>query len=714
MGISAASSDITRLLNFQGGKSLPAILQTEAAECGLACLAMIASYHGFETDLASMRRRFAISTRGVTLKSLIELAGQINLQSRALRCEISDLPKLQLPCILHWDMNHFVVLRQVTGKKVIIHDPAIGKREIALSELGKHFTGIALELTPTADFVQGEEKQRVRLKQLWSRATGLKRALLLVLALSFLLQLFALAVPLYMQTVVDDVILSGDYDLLLALALGFGLLLITQVATEMVRQYSILGLSSRLNLQLAANVFRHLIRLPTDFFGKRHMGDVVSRFGSLQSIQQLISTGLVTAVVDGVMSLVMLVAMFMYSGTLTIVVLVVVALYTAIRAAHFFPLKVMTEESLVAKAKHDTHFMESVKSIQTLKIFQKENDRQAQWQNKMVDYLNRDIRIAGWNINYQVANQILFGVENIVVIYLAARMVVANDMTIGMLYAFISYKGRFISSIESLVAHGIELKMVGLHLERLSDIILTPGEKLHDENHLPGTYQTGSDPRDPKPRGGIEVRSLGFRYGKEDEPVFQNISFKVEPGETVAIVGPSGCGKTTLVKCLMGLLEPTEGEILVDGTPIQKLPGYRGSIAAVMQDDTLLSGSVLDNIACFDAQVDVNAVVFSAQLACIHEEIMKMPMQYNTLVGDMGSNLSGGQRQRVILARAFYRRPQILYLDEATSNLDTDSERAINMNIKQLNITRVMIAHRPETIASAGRVIEVGRKELTE
>ena len=693
--------DITALLNFRSGRRAPVVLQSEATECGLACLAMISCFHGAESDLASLRGRLPTSSRGTTLKDLMNNAAQINLQTRPLRCEVADLTQLQLPCILHWDMNHFVVLVRVSGQKAVVHDPAVGQRKIPISQIGKHFTGVAVELAPTSDFKEGSDVQRIRLRQFWTKATGIKRSLVQVLALSLLLQLFALASPIFMQTVVDDVVVTGDHDLLLALALGFGLLMLTQVATEAIRQYSLISLSSKLNLQLANNVFRHLIRLPIAYFHKRHMGDVVSRFGSINTIRQLLSTGLITAIVDGLMAIVMLVAIFLYSVSLSCIVLLVVALYAVVRITHYYPFREMTEESLIAKAKHDSHFMESVKGVQTIKVFQKENDRQTQWQNRLVDYLNREIRVASWNTNYQICNQLLFGLENIIIIYLAAKLVMGNEMTIGMLYAFMSFKTRFISSMDSLIAQGIELKMLGLHLNRLADIVLTPQES---------TYSAPESPLcvDNVINGSVEVSGLSYRFSATEPFVFENIHFKIEAGEAVAIVGPSGCGKTTLMKCLMGLLEPTKGEIQVDGTRMRSVPQYRSRIAAVMQEDALLSGSILDNIACFDPQVDVHRVRWAAHVACIHDEITRMPMQYNTLVGDMGSTLSGGQKQRVVLARALYRQPRILFMDEATSHLDVELEKIVSANIKQLNITRVMIAHRPQTISSADRQIVVG------
>lgn len=690
------AAGVEQLLNFGCNRRLPLIRQTEASECGLACLAMVASFHGYETDLAHLRQRFKISNHGINLKSLIDMAAKLHLAGRALKLESDNLVGLQLPCILHWDLNHFVVLKAIKRNKAVILDPGIGERSLTKEEFDKHFTGIALELVPTDKFETADSRKRLKLKQFWTRISGLKRSLVQLLLLSLLLQLFAIASPYYMQTVIDDVILRNDNNLLLVLAVGFGLLLLVETGTQMLRQWVMLYLSSRLNIQMAANLFRHLIRLPISYFSTRHMGDVVSRFGSLQNVRELLTTSVVATLVDGIMTIITLTVMFLYSVKLTFLVLFVVLLYAAFRLALYQPLRVLTEEQILAQAKHDSHFMESVRAIQTIKLFQRENDRQGQWQNRLADTINQDIRITRWNIGYDTVNRLLFGFENLLVIYFAALAVMDNVFTIGMLYAFISYKSRFVGAMDALIVQMIELKMLG-HLDRLSDIVFTETEEQPDlHSHL--------SPLQPL-TGRVEVRNLGYRYGDTDSPTFQNLNFTIEAGETVAITGSSGCGKTTLIKCLMGLLQPTEGEVLVDGRPLKQIPDYRSQISAVMQDDQLMAGTVADNIACFEPHIDYERIVQCAQMACIHNEIMNMPMHYNTLVGDMGSSLSGGQKQRIVLARALYRAPRILFMDEATSHLDVANELSVSNHINQLAITRVLVAHRPETVESAGRQI---------
>lgn len=706
------SVDIGSSLSFDGHR-LPVVLQTENTECGLACLAMIAGYYHFDTDLVSLRHRFSLSSRGTTLQQLMNMAASMNLAPRALRAEPEALDQLQLPCILHWDMSHFVVLKSVSSKKIVIHDPARGLHSLSKTEFEKHFTGVVLELTPTENFEQRQEKKRLSIRQLWSRAIGLKRSIAQILALSFMLQIFSLIAPLYLQIVVDDVLIRNDANLLVVLAIGFSLLMLIQVGTDTLRGIVTLNIATRLGLQMSVNLFRHLIRLPLDYFNRRHMGDIVSRFSSLDTLRQLLTTSLVSAIVDGAMALITLAMMLFYDKGLTLVVIIAVFCYAIIRWAFFGPFRTATENSIVAAAKENSHFMETARAMQTIKVFQKENSRQAEWQNRLIDVVNKNIRIAQWNIGFGATNGFLFGLESILVIYLGALAVMGNSLSIGMLFAFLAFRGHFIGAIDRLITEWINFKMLGLHLNRLADITCTEAEDI--DRHMLGVH----DPKDhtlnnssifygsQRLRGEIVVQDLAFSYSESEKEVFLGLNFEIRAGETVAITGPSGCGKTTLLKCLMGLMQPTQGKILVDGRSLRDLPYYRAQIAGVMQDDQLIGGSIASNIACFESEIDMEKVYQCAHMAGVHEEIMAMPMQYHTLVGDMGSSLSGGQKQRVILARAFYREPRILFLDEATSHLDITNEKLVNEHIKQLAITRIIVAHRPETIKSSDREINL-------
>ncbi|MBC7992789.1 MAG: peptidase domain-containing ABC transporter [Rhizobacter sp.] len=679
-----------------GGRRVPLILQTEAAECGLACLAMVAAKHGLRTDLPTLRKRFSLSLKGVTMIDLVRMSSQLRLSPRPLRAEMEHLPQLQLPCVLHWDLNHFVVLTEVRGDWATIHDPARGVRRLRLAEVAKHFTGVVLELSPAADFKPQEEKQSVSTRQLLGHVVGLKRSLGQIFVMALALEAFMLLTPFFMQWTVDSVLVSADRDLLITLGIGFGLLVLVQVATAAIRSWAVLYLSATLNLQWLSNVFAHLMRLPVSWFEKRHTGDIMSRFGAIQQMQQTLTTSFIEAVLDGLLVVLTFVVMCFYSVTLTAIAFGSVALYALLRWAFFRPQRDATEEAIVHDAKRSTHFLESLRGVQSIKLFNRQEDRQAQFMNRVVDAMNANIATRKLDLMFGVMHKLVFGLERIAVIWVGALLVMDHRFSVGMLFAFFAYKETFAQRVSGLIDKMVELKMLKLQGERLADIVLTTPEAEPDvparENELPAR---------------LELQGVSFRYSDSEPEVLNDVSFVIEPGESVAIAGPSGCGKTTLLKLMLGIHTPQSGEIRVGGVPLRQLGlrAWRDMIGTVMQDDQLFAGSITDNISFFDSHADPAWVSQCAQLAAVHDEIEAMPMGYHTLIGDMGASISGGQKQRILLARALYKRPKILFLDEATSALDVDRERLVNQAIRQLDLTRVIVAHRPETMASASRVI---------
>jgi ATP-binding cassette, subfamily B, bacterial CvaB/MchF/RaxB len=687
-------------LSLFGGRRMPVVLQTEAAECGLACLAMVAAHHGMRSDLPTLRQRFSLSLKGATLADLVGMAGRMQLAARALRAEMEHLPDLAMPCVLHWDLNHFVVLKSVRRGIATIHDPARGVRRLRLAEVSRHFTGVALELAPRADFEPETRTREITLRRLLGRVTGLKRSLLQIFTLAIGLEAFTLLAPFYLQWVVDNVLVSGDRDLLVTLGIGFGLLVLVQVATGAVRSWAVLHLSSTLNLQWLGNVFAHLMRLPVGWFEKRHTGDVQSRFGAVQRIQQTLTTSFIEAVLDGLLVVVTLAMMLVYSSTLTAIALGSVAAYAALRWAFFHPLRDATEESIVFDAKRSSHFLESLRGVQAIKLFNRQEDRQARFMNLVVDAMNATIATRKLDLLFSVLHKLVFGLERIAVVWVGALLVMDRSFSVGMLFAFIAYKELFAQRVSGLIDKVVEVKMLSLQAERLADIVLTAPEPAD----APGSAAVARGPVT------IELCDIVFAYSDTEAPVLRGVSLKIEAGESVAIVGPSGCGKTTLLKLMLGMHEPQSGQILVGGVPLGRLGvhAWRDMIGAVMQDDQLFAGSIADNISFFDAAADSGRIEECSRIAAVADEIEAMPMGLHTLIGDMGTSISGGQRQRILLARALYKRPQILFLDEATSALDVDREREVNQAIRALALTRIVVAHRPETIASAARVIVLG------
>ncbi|ODT96893.1 MAG: ABC transporter [Rhodanobacter sp. SCN 67-45] len=692
-----------KALQFGWRRRMPVVLQTEATECGLACLVMISRYFGHDVDLPSLRQRFSTSLNGVSLERVMEIAARLNLRTRAVQLETGSLKQLRTPCILHWDLNHFVVLKSASARRVVIHDPMRGMYTLAMGEASKHFAGIALELQPGPEFEPVRSKQRLSLRALAGNVHGLGAALTLIFLLAMGLEAFSLTGPLYLQWILDQVLASEDKNLLMLLGIGFATLTIFQTAITALRAWMVTWLSATLSVQWVSNLFSHLLHLPLDWYEKRHIGDVVSRFGSIQSIEKTLTTNFVTAILDGLMAVFTILIMYLYSVQLTLLVLSAFTVYSILRWVAFRPLRRAQEEQIIFAARQQSELLEAIRGAQTLKLHNQQAVRSSRYANAIVETTNRDIAMQRLNIGFSAGNQLIFGLERIALIWLAAQMVLNGDFTAGMLVAFSSYAEQFTSRASSLINKGFEFRMLGLHTERVADIALTP-----PETHLESGYAG------PLPDTSIEFRNVSFRYSEGEPWILKDCSMRIPAGEMVAIVGPSGCGKTTLVKILLGLLELKEGEVLCGGIDIRKLglARYRSQVGAVLQDDRVFAGSVADNIAFSDPNATWLRIEDAARTASIHDDIVAMPMGYQTLVGDMGSSLSGGQKQRLILARALYRRPQILVLDEATSHLDIERERQINAAVNRLAITRIVVAHSPETISSAERVMAMTNGSL--
>lgn len=687
---------------------LPLVMQTEAAECALACLVMVARYHGYETDLASLRRRFSTSLKGVNLTRVIEIANELGFEARPLRAELEYLPQAQFPCIVHWNLNHFVVLSRISRKGAEIYDPARGRYNMPLPEVSKHFTGVVLELIPGMDFSPVRERQRISLRALTGRITGLTHILIQVIGLALAIEVLALLMPFQIQWVVDQVLVSADNNLLTVMTLGFLIAMALQTGLTIARGWVLSWLGATLNAQWVTNLFSHLLNLPLDYFEKRHMGDIVSRFSSVQSIQNTLTGSFVEAILDGLMGLLALVILCLYSLPLTGCVLIVFALYGLLRWALYRTLWRINEEQLVYGARQQTELMESVRGVQAVKLANKQSERKARLTNATLEAAKRIMHAQRITLAFGAINQYLFGTQRIVLIALGAYLTIEGKFSAGMLIAFVTYAGQFSAKIGGLIDKIVDFRMLKLHAERIADIALTEPEK-----HTHGVR--GVARLEPEPR--IEIKNLSFRYAEGEPWILRNLNLTIHAGEAVAIVGPSGCGKSTLAKLLLGLLEPSEGSIEIGGNDIKRygLDNYRKLIGAVMQNDTLFGGTIADNISFFDGDATMERIILAASVAKIHDEIMAMPMAYESLVGDMGSALSGGQQQRIVLARALYRKPRILVLDEATSHLDLRCENAINTAIRQLAVTRLILAHRPETIASADRIarLENGNIHVT-
>ena len=697
--------NIINALSFGIGRKLPMVLQTEGAECGLACLAMLLGYHGVETDLATLRRRHPISLKGMTLNTLAQLAEQEQLGSRALRLELSELNSLRLPAILHWELNHFVVLKEVRSTHVVVHDPAFGERKVSIDEVSKKFTGVALETWPNAGFVQRSEKTALSLHQLIGQVAGFWPSLTQVLLLSLALEVFALLNPLFLQWIIDHVLVSKDTNLLTTLTLGFVLLLLLQQTVTLLRSWLLLVINTSIRVQWRSNVFSHLMKLPIDYFQRRHLGDVVSRAGAVDEIQKVLTSAFVEALFDGLLVVVSLLVMFLYSPILSWLAILAVLLYLTVRIVWYRPLYAATEETIARSANVASHFLETIRGVKAIKLFGRQSERRGAWQTLLVSETNASLTVQKLQIFYKLVSALLSGGFYMALMWFGTRQIMSGELSVGMLLAFLAYRTQFDSRLTQLISKGIDLMMLRLYAERLSDVVLTPSEPV-------SARAVNSQTQDAPPD--IAIEGLGFRYAEHDPWVLDAITLNVAAGQSLAITGASGCGKTTLVNLLLGVYQPAAGVIRIGNIPLEQLGNdrWRQMVGSVMQDDSLFAGSLADNISFFDARPDLPWVEECAKLAAVHTDIQAMAMGYQTLVGDMGTVLSGGQKQRVLLARALYKRPCVLILDEATSHLDLKREALINASIAQLQITRIVIAHRPETIGSVQRVVEMDKGKI--
>lgn len=695
---------IVAKLNFSLRNKTPIILQSEASECGIACLSMVCGFYGMDIDLFNFRERYGSPSQGVTLLSLAKTAEHAGLKNRALSLDLDEIKQLKLPCVLHWGMNHYVVLTKVCKSSFIVHDPALGKRKIGIQEMSNNFTGVAMELWPDQDFHQEKAKSRLRLLDLMRNIVGLKSALIKIFALSVVIEAIGLLMPIGTQMVTDHVIMAHDQSLLAVICIGLVFFTLFRTFVSMLRAWTSLTLNTLTNIQWKTTLFDHLFSLPLSFFEKRHLGDIQSRFSSLDTIRSTFTNSIVTGIIDSIMTIGLLIMLTLYGGWLVWVVVGFTLCYAIMRFATYSFYRRVSEEQVIKGARSSSHFMESLYGISTIKALNLKERRSGHWLNINIDACNAGLKQTRFDMMFGGVNTFISSLDQVVVLWLGAVMVIDNNMTLGMFMAFNAYRGQFSQRASSIIDLVMQLRMLSLHNERLSEIVFS-----EPEEELP-VRRVFEENRGVK----LEVKNLSYQYDPFAQPIFANLDLEIAPGESVAIVGPSGAGKTTLLKVMCGLLTPTTGHIKADKLDIHKigLNNYRLATACVLQEDRLFSGSIRDNICGFEDNADEGFIIECAQRCNIHDEIMKMPMGYETLVGELGLGISGGQKQRLLIARALYRKPSILFMDEATSHLDLKNESTINQAISDLSITRIIVAHRPSTIASADRIIDLSQRNI--
>ncbi|QTP68752.1 peptidase domain-containing ABC transporter (plasmid) [Escherichia coli] len=690
---------IINLLDLRWQRRVPVIHQTETAECGLACLAMICGHFGKNIDLIYLRRKFNLSARGATLAGINGIAEQLGMATRTLSLELDELRVLKTPCILHWDFSHFVVLVSVKRNRYVLHDPARGIRYISREEMSRYFTGVALEVWPGSEFQSETLQTRISLRSLINSIYGIKRTLAKIFCLSVVIEAINLLMPVGTQLVMDHAIPAGDRGLLTLISAALMFFILLKAATSTLRAWSSLVMSTLINVQWQSGLFDHLLRLPLAFFERRKLGDIQSRFDSLDTLRATFTTSVIGFIMDSIMVVGVCVMMLLYGGYLTWIVLCFTTIYIFIRLVTYGNYRQISEECLVREARAASYFMETLYGIATVKIQGMVGIRGAHWLNMKIDAINSGIKLTRMDLLFGGINTFVTACDQIVILWLGAGLVIDNQMTIGMFVAFSSFRGQFSERVASLTSFLLQLRIMSLHNERIADIALHEKEEKKPEIEIVADMGPIS----------LETNGLSYRYDSQSAPIFSALSLSVAPGESVAITGASGAGKTTLMKVLCGLFEPDSGRVLINGIDIRQIGinNYHRMIACVMQDDRLFSGSIRENICGFAEEMDEEWMVECARASHIHDVIMNMPMGYETLIGELGEGLSGGQKQRIFIARALYRKPGILFMDEATSALDSESEHFVNVAIKNMNITRVIIAHRETTLRTVDRVISI-------
>jgi len=677
---------------FGFARKLQPQLQAEKAECGLACLVMLCGWHGHEISLRQLRAEHPGPDAGVSLQRLMQISIQQGMAPRAVRLELEELVDLQLPCVLHWDYSHYVVLEKVGRRQCTIIDPAVGRRRYWLTEVSQHFTGIALELSPALNFKRQSAQRRLALRDFIPSRKALIGYLGKIVVLSFALQALALLSPYYIQTVVDDVLTRADADFLLVLAIGFALLTTLEVVLSALRSWTGTVFGQRLSFMMASSLLERLLSLPLGWFATRQTGDIASRFTSFEQLRGFLTQGVAFSVIDGVMAVCFVVIMWLYAPGLTLVVLLSVALYLTLRLLMFTPQREANSEHLVASAAQSGLFLESIKHINSLKSYGNEQTRKRLWEKAYSTEVNTAMRIARLGLTFSQAQALLFGLENVLVIYLGASLIVQGSngvtepMTIGMLYAFIAYKNQFKDRVAGLVNYMMEFRLLRVHLDRLSDIALTDPEPLTITGPLPPAASKSSL---------LNVHGLGFAY-PDRGALFSNISLTLAAGESLAIGGPSGCGKSTLLRLIAGLTPLQWGTVQLQGRTLGDLllAAWRSMVASVTQHDGILAGSIADNITMFAAETDEARLTNAGAITGLRNMVEQLPLKWETQLGELGIALSAGQQQRVLLARALYAEPELLILDEATAHLDAAAETAIFNALREHNYTFLVVSHR--------------------
>jgi ABC-type bacteriocin/lantibiotic exporter with double-glycine peptidase domain len=689
------------------GRRVPPIMQQSEVECGMACLAMILSYYGRKTRVSEIRERCWAGRNGLSALALVKAARSYGLRARAISLQNNDFRFVKLPAIVYWEFNHFLVVERWSPTFVEVVDPASGRQRIPAAAFEAGFTGVVLMLEPGAQFDRQTKASPLTLRTY--AVNYLKQAPLVfvqILATTLLLELLGLAVPVLTAVVVDKVIPFHMTNILSFLAAGLFILVLSQLVITLLRSWLLIYLQTRLQTHVMFNTFEHLLTLPLPFFLRRSTGDTLSRLGSTTFIFDLLSYHLVSTILDGSLVIVYLVILLSQSAAFFLLVAPIGLLQVVLLLCSYGPIRALESRELEAQGKVQGYETEALVGIETLKAAGAEQRALEQWSNLYFNQLNISLRQSYlWSIIHTLGDS-LSALSPLLLLWFGAVQVLNHTMQVGTMLALTALAAAFLAPLTSLVKTGHELQLVRSQFERIADVL-----EAEPEQEVKQTQQP------PRLTGQIRLEHVSFQYDPHSPYVLRNIDVQIAAGQKVAIVGRTGSGKSTLGKLLLGLLIPSEGEIFYDGLPLRSLnyQEVRAQFGVVMQEATIFSGSIRQNIGFNDPTLGIEQVVKAAQAAALHEEILQMPMGYETFVSEGGNALSGGQRQRLALARALApHTPAILLLDEATGSLDVVTERIVEHNLKAFACTQIIIAHRLSTIRHADVILVLDGGELVE
>jgi HlyB family type I secretion system ABC transporter len=681
--------------------------QMSAVECGACCLAMILNYYGHATTVSDVQERCGVGRDGLSALAIVKAARQYGLRVRTVSLKKNDFRFITFPAIVHWEFNHFMVVERWTSRYVDVLDPALGRRKLSHEEFEAGFTGILIMLEPGAQFAQ---QASTRALSLWTYLRSLPRMQGVVgqiIGLSFLLQLLGLGAPLLTELRVDYIIPTKANNLLMLLGMSMLFLILIQGVMKLLRTSLLIYLQTRIDAQMMVHFFEHLLSLSYRYFQMRLNGDLLARVDSNAAIRDLLTSQMVSTLLDGFSVLVYLVALIIMSRLFAGVTVVIGAIQVALLLTTSPAIRRLTVRDLAAQGKTQGYLNEVLAGISTIKAAGAEQRVLAHWTNLFFDETNISIRrnylLAVVGIVFEISQFL----SPILLLWIGAMQVIAGTMTVGAMLALNTLAVSFLTPLSSLASSGQKVQIARAHFDRLADVLGSEPEQNLQHVLMP-----------PKLKGSLELRNVSFQYDPNTAPILNDVSVHIQPGQKVALVGKTGSGKSTLGKLLIGLMIPTKGDILFDGISLHKLnlQEVRRQFGVVLQEAFIFSGSVRDNISFNNPDMDMEQIIEAAQAAAIHEDIEKMPMGYETLLSEGGSVFSGGQRQRLALARALAAIPALILLDEATSALDVTTERAVEQNLNRLFCTQVIIAHRLSTIRNAdlilvldqGRIVEQG------